>query len=176
MGIEKKKTFGYFQKWYLDLKPSTVTFYHTKTETRIVEPSYVAVPLQTAGAVPNHTLLGQPLAAGKAALAYQGTPDTAVFSPFRHGEIANYGLSVYFLKTFLSQLTPKLTLHKPVFFVHTQEQTTPVEERAWLDAGLQLGARRVYLYREPFSTLLNQLPQNKLLQNAIILHADPQAD
>ena len=77
---------GHFYSWYLDLKPSTVTFYHPKTQTRIVEPSYVAAERKgppSHGADPGgFVTLGRLLAVGKEALAYQNTPDVAVFSPF----------------------------------------------------------------------------------------------
>ncbi len=175
MGIQKSENLSYLQKWYLDLKPATITFYNSKTEARIVEPSYVAVSIQSGGAVPPGRIpLGRPLAVGKAALSYQNTQDTAVFSPFRDGEIADYGLSLYFLRSFLTQITPRFTLFKPVFCIRTQEQTSSVQERAWIDAGLQLGARRVYLYDEAFSAILNQIPKNKSLKDAVIIHIEPQ--
>lgn len=168
---------GHFHSWYLDLKPSTVTFYHPKTQTRIVEPSYVAAERKgppSHGADPGgFVTLGRLLAVGKEALAYQNTPDVAVFSPFRRGQIAHYASAQCFLRSFLSQFTSKSRLFRPVLFLHTQEQTTEVEERALLEAGLQAGARRVFLYGESLPFLLDRLSQDKLFQNAIVIHIDP---
>ena len=76
MGIQKSENLSYLQKWYLDLKPATITFYNSKTEVRIVEPSYVAVSIQSGGAVPPGRIpLDRPLAVGKAALSYQNTQE-----------------------------------------------------------------------------------------------------
>jgi len=163
---------GYFQPWYFDLKPSTITFHNSKSGERIVEPSYVAVEMDKTS--PGLISLGRPLAVGKAALAYQDDPNVAVFSPFRRGQIAHYTTAEYFIKTLLTRLTPKMTLVKPVLCIHVQEQTTEVEERALLDVGIMAGARKVYLYTDPLSTLLSHLPENKSLKDAIILHIEPQ--
>ena len=45
MVISENKNYGYLYRWYLDLKPSMITFYNTKTGERIVEPSYVAMEI-----------------------------------------------------------------------------------------------------------------------------------
>ena len=181
---QKDGCFGYLQNWYLDFKPSTITFYNMKTGARIVEPSYVAVKIQRklsppsdrsnpASAVP----LGQPFAVGKEALSYQNTQDVMVFSPFRQGQLANYGMSIHFFKTFLKQIAPNVAWLKPVVCLRAQEYTTDVEERALVDAGLQAGAGRVFLYTGPLSALLTQipkLPKNSVFKNAIIIDIEPQ--
>ena len=96
MVISENKNYGYLYRWYLDLKPSMITFYNTKTGERIVEPSYVAMEIkgertytdpETGKTIPSEVLLlGPPLAVGKKALAYQGRRDMVVISPFGMGK------------------------------------------------------------------------------------------
>lgn len=183
--MTKGENYGYIEKWYLDLKPSTITFYNTKTGERVEEPSYVAVEIkgrrsytdpETGKTIPTgRILLGQPLAEGKRALAYQGRQDVAVFSPFREGQIASWSLSSHFIRTFLLKVRPK-SLFKPVLCIHTQEQTTPVEERAFVDAGLYVGARRVYLYKESLPVILDNIAKKKIkeIKDPIVIHIEPQ--
>lgn len=186
MIISENKDYGYLQKWHLDLKPCMVTMYNTKTGERVEEPSYVAMEIrgersytdpETGKTVPSGEIfLGPPLAVGRKALAYQGRPDVAVFSPFRDGQIANWGLSSYFIRTFLSQVRPK-SLFKPTLCIHTQPQTTPVEAQAFIDAGLYAGARRVYLYEESFPEILNYISEKKIkkIKDPIVIHIEPQS-
>lgn len=186
MVTAKTENHGYLDKWYLDLEPSTITFYDTKTSMRIVDLSYMAMEVkkspapvdpETGREAPTKTiLLGQPLAVGRKALAYQGRPDVAVFSPFRDGQIANWGLSSYFIRTFLSQVRPQ-SLFKPTLCIHTQPQTTPVEAQAFIDAGLYAGARRVYLYEESFPEILNYISEKKIkkIKDPIVIHIEPQS-
>ena len=186
MVISENKDYGYLQKWYLDLKPSMITIYNTKTGVRIVEPSYVAMEIkgersytdpETGKMVPSgDILLGKPLAVGKKALAYQGRQDMAVVSPFRDGQIANYGLALYFLKKLIRQVLPKVILFKPIICIRAQEQVTEVEERALIDISIQAGGRRVFLYKEPLSVILDSIAEKKIkeLKDPIVIHIEPQ--
>ena len=56
--------------------------------------------------------------------------------------------------------------------MRVQEQTTDVEERAIIDAGVQSGARKVFLYQEPLSALLDAAPTWKELRNALVIHIE----
>lgn len=168
------------EDWYLDLAPSTLIFHSVQTGRRIVEPSYIAVkakweqPAENGPSSPRLITLGQVLAVGKAATAYQTAQDAVVFSPFRHGQIAHYSAAQYLFKVFLSQLCPKLPLSKPVLYVHKQERTTEVEERALIEAAIQAGARKVFLYREPLSVILDRTAEGDQPKNTVIIHIEPQ--
>lgn len=52
---------------------------------------------------------------------------------------------------------------------------TDLEEWAIVDAGVQSGARRVFLYQEPLSTLLDAAPMWKELRSALVIHIEPRA-
>ena len=186
MVISENKNYGYLYRWYLDLKPSMITFYNTKTGERIVEPSYVAMEIkgertytdpETGKTIPSEVLLlGPPLAVGKKALAYQGRRDMVVISPFRDGQIANYGLALYFLRKLICQVLPKVILFKPIICIRAQEQTSEGEERALIDISIQAGGRRVYLYKEPLSVILDSIAQKKIkeFKDPIVIHIEPQ--
>ncbi len=137
----------------------------------------MAVLEKEKGTIPGRfTSTGRVLAAGKAALAYQNMKDVVVYSPLRDGQIADWGAAVCFFRILLARVTPKVKLLKPVLCIHAQQQVTEVEERALIDAGLQAGGRRVYLYQESLPTLLETISQNKIkaLKNAIVIHIEPQ--
>lgn len=175
-------TSGHLYNWYLDLKPSAITLHRIKTGKRIEEPSLVAArvkKVECAGQDPyteDSFLITQFLAVGQAALEYQDSRDVMVFSPFRHGQIAHYFAVEYMIKAMLKQVMPKFPLLKPVLCIRVQQQTTEVEERALIDAGLMAGARKVFLYKQPLPVLL-QIAQNTQfpnLKNAYVLHIEPQ--
>lgn len=131
-------------------------------------------PATGASLTATHTALGQILAVGRAALEYKSAPDVAVFSSFRHGQIAHYSAAEYFFKALLKQFLPKAALFKPVLCIHVQPQTTEVEERAIIDAGIQAGARKIFLYQESLSFLLDHFHTFGVPKDAIIIHIDPQ--
>lgn len=173
---------GHFYNWYLDLRPSNIILHSVRTGERIEEPSLVAVrtkQVECAGQDPyteDSFLITQFLAVGQAALEYTDSQDAAVFSPFRHGQIAHYFAAEYLIKTLLKQISPKFLLLKPVLCIRVQQQTTEVEERALIDAGLMAGARNVFLYKQPLPVLLKivQNTQTPNLKNAYVLHIEPQ--
>lgn len=172
------------EEWACRFTPADVTLHNLKTGEEIREISLVAAQVKTVerkGKNPatgeeitaHHTVIHRYLAVGKAARAYERTPDAVVFSPLRDGQIASYDAAEYMFKAFIKQLTPGIRLWKPVLYVHVQEQTTEVEERAIVDAGVQSGARRVFRYQEPLSTLVDAAPLWKELRNALVIHIEP---
>ncbi len=170
-------SFGRKGSWQFHFQPSNVTVYNTKTGACVEEPSYVAVSTAEKGTVPGRfASTGRVLEVGKAALVYQNTENVVVYSPLRDGQIADWGAAVCFFRILLARVTSKAKLFKPVLCIHAQQQVTEVEERALIEAGLQAGGRRVYLYQESLPTILEEISQNKMkaLKNAIVIHIEPQ--
>ena len=172
------------EEWACRFAPADMILHNLKTGEELREISLVAVQVKTVeqrGKNPrtgeetaaSHTVIQRYLAAGKAALTYENAPDVVVFSPLRYGQNANYGAAEYMFKEFVKRLTPGIRLLKPVLCVRVQEQTTEVEERAIIDAGIQSGARKVYLYQEPLSAIVDAAPEWKALRNALVIHIEP---
>lgn len=176
--------------WYQSFVPSTVTLHSIRTGAQIQEPSLVALEIDATaqrqipfcieeGFGAPLPALKRCLAVGRAALEYQNTPGMAVFSPLRCGQIADYTAAQYLFRGLLEQLRPKFslsTLFKPVICIHVQEHTTEVEERALIDAGIQLGARRVLLYWDSLPAMLERAQNDPRLRNGYILHIEPQEE
>ena len=173
--------------WYQSFAPSTVMFHNIRTGEQVREPSLVALdttcigkiqPLPyAAGDVSGPLPMARCRAVGFAALDLQGTPGVAVFSPLRHGQIADYDAAVHLFRELSRRVRPKISvsaLLKPILCVHVQEHTTDVETRALIDAGIQTGARRVLLYRDPLPAMLERARSDPKLHNGYILHIDPQ--
>lgn len=152
--------------WYQTFAPSTVTFHRVQNGEQVQEPSYVAVELGSARC----------LAVGGAALAYQNISGTAVYSPLRHGQIADYTAAQLLFRALFRRVGAKNPLFKPVLYVHEQEHTTEVEERALMDGAIQMGAGRVLLYQDSLSTMLDRARADAKLRNAVILHIEPQEE
>ena len=175
------------EEWACRFTPADVTLHNLKTGEDIREISLVAAQVKTVEqtgknprtgeeATVRHTVIRRYLAAGTAARAYERTPDAVVFSPLRYGQIAHFEATEYMFREFMKQLTPGIRLRKPILCVRVQELTTEVEERAIIDAGVQSGAQKVFLYQEPLSALLDAAPMWKELRNALVIHIEPRKE
>ena len=153
------------ENWYLEFTPAQITIHSLKTGRQVREPSLVAVGVSQ----PN-----QLLAVGKDALQYQNNPEAVVFSPFRQGKIAQYPAAQALLKALLKQVYPARPLSKPVMCLHTQEHTSQVEEVALAEAAIQCGARKVFLYTESLSAMLDLARSRRDLQSAVLIHIESQ--
>lgn len=173
------------EDWYRTFTPSKIILRNIKTGEQIQELSLVAAKIKTVEHKGNDpytgealtgtcTVLEKYLAAGKAALEYEKMPDVMVFSPLRQGQIAHYDAAQYLFRDLLKRISPKLQLLKPVLVIHIQAQTTQVEERAMIDAGIQAGAREILLYQQPLSLLLEHIQKFKKARNGIVIHISPQ--
>ena len=109
------------------------------------EPSVVAADRQS----------GKVLQAGEAARETLGrTPgDLIAIRPLREGVISDYTIAQAMVERFLKQAVPG-GLTKPRLLICVPSGISEVEERAVVDAGLQSGARRVYLMEEPLAAAL----------------------
>ena len=160
------------EEWACHFPPSDVILRNLATGEEQREISLVAVRVERMGGEAFPAKVQRYLASGKAAQAYRDTPDTVVFSPLRQGQIANYAGAVYLFRRFLRQLSPGIRLLKPVLYIHIQKQTTEVEKLALFDAGIQAGARKVFLYQESLSALPDFIPSQK--GRGIVFHIGPQ--
>ena len=104
-------------------------------------------------AVDRHT--GKVLRAGEAARQMLGrTPENLLaVHPLRDGVISDYTRTQAMLQMFL-RAAFSMRLRKPNLLVCIPSGITEVEERAVVDAGLQAGARRVYLLEEPIAAAM----------------------
>lgn len=174
-------------RWYQSFAPSTITFHSIRTGKQVQEPSLVALDISGAGKgkLPPYAIgeVSAPLpmeqcrAVGSAALDCKDLPGVVVFSPLRHGQIADYAAAQYLFRELFHQVRSGLgvsTLMKPILCIRMQEHTTEVEERALIDAGIQMGARRVLLYRESFSAMRDRARSDPKLRRGYILHIEPQ--
>ena len=174
-------------RWYQRFAPSVITVHNIRTGKQVREPSLVALDISEVGKgkLPPYAIgeVGIPLsmercrAVGNAALDYKDLPGVVVFSPLRHGQIADYTAAQYLFRELFRQVRSGFgvsTLVKPILCIRMQEHTTEVEELAFIDAGIQIGARRVLLYRESFSSMLDRARNAPELRSGYILHIESQ--
>lgn len=109
------------------------------------EPAVVAMDKNT----------GRLLKVGMAAQRMLGrTPGNIVaIHPLVGGVICDYDMTERMLKELLRKVT-SFTLFKPQVVISVPSGITEVEERAVIDAGIQAGARKVYLIEEPVAAAI----------------------
>jgi rod shape-determining protein MreB len=73
--------------------------------------------------------------------------------PLREGVISDYDMTERMLKEFIRKVSP-FSMVKPRIVICVPSGITEVEERAVIDAGIQAGARRVYLIEEPVAAAI----------------------
>jgi rod shape-determining protein MreB len=82
------------------------------------------------------------------------TPGNIVaIRPLREGVISDYDMTERMIKEFLHKVSG-FNLIKPRIIICVPTGITEVEERAVIDAGMQAGARRVYLIEEPLAAAI----------------------
>ena len=171
----------------LQYRPSRLTFLDLKTGQQVQEMSLVAVKYKMVEQTGTNRSTGETrtfsfkgreryLAVGEEARRYEHTPDVMVFSPFRDGQVAQCGDAEHLFRELIRRVSPKIRILKPVLCIKVQEHTTDVEERAIVDLGIQTGARKVLLYAEPLSVLLDCRENFKELRDAIVVDIQPQKE
>ena len=90
--------------------------------------------------------------------------------------MAQCGDAEHLFRELIRRVSPKIRILKPVLCIKVQEHTTEVEERAIVDLGIQTGARKVLLYTEPLSVLLDFRENFKELRDAIVVDIEPQKE
>ena len=129
----------------IDLGTASVLVYVKGKGIVLNEPSVVALDKNT----------GKLLKVGTEAQAMLGrTPGNIVaIRPLREGVISDYDMTERMLKEFIKKVT-SFRLFKPRLIICVPSGITEVEERAVVDAGIQAGARRVYLIEEPVAAAI----------------------
>ena len=130
----------------IDLGTASVLVYIKGKGVVLNEPSVVAIDKNT----------GRLLKVGAEAQAMLGrTPGNIVaIRPLREGVISDYDMTERMLKDFIQKVTGGFQLFKPRVIICVPSGITEVEERAVVDAGIQAGARRVYLIEEPVAAAI----------------------
>ena len=129
----------------IDLGTASVLVFIKGKGVVLREPSVVAMDKNT----------GKLLKVGAEAQAMLGrTPgNIAAMRPLREGVISDYDMTERMLKEFIRKVTT-FRLFKPRVIICIPSGITEVEERAVIDAGIQAGARRVYLIEEPVAAAI----------------------
>ena len=129
----------------IDLGTASVLVYVKGKGVVLREPSVVAMDKNT----------GKLLKVGAEANAMPGrTPGNIIaMRPLREGVISDYDMTERMLKEFIKKVT-SFRLFKPRVVICVPSGITEVEERAVIDAGIQAGARRVYLIEEPVAAAI----------------------
>ncbi len=129
----------------IDLGTASVLVYMKGKGVVLREPSVVAMDKNT----------GKLLKVGQEAQAMLGrTPGNIIaMRPLREGVISDYDMTERMLKEFIKKVT-SFRVFKPRLIICVPSGITEVEERAVIDAGIQAGARRVYLIEEPVAAAI----------------------
>ena len=129
----------------IDLGTASVLIYIKGKGIVLNEPSVVAMDKNT----------GKLLKVGADAQAMLGrTPGNIVaIRPLRDGVISDYDMTERMLKEFIHKVNG-FQLFKPRVIICVPSGITEVEERAVIDAGIQAGARSVYLIEEPVAAAI----------------------
>ena len=129
----------------IDLGTASVLVYVKGKGIVLNEPSVVALDKNT----------GKLLKVGADAQAMLGrTPGNIVaIRPLREGVISDYDMTELMLREFIHKVAG-VSLFKPRVLICIPSGITEVEERAVVDAGIQAGARKVYLIEEPVAAAI----------------------
>ena len=137
--------FGLTRDIGIDLGTASVLVYVRGKGVVLREPSVVAMDKTT----------GKLLKVGSEAQKMLGrTPGNIVaIRPLREGVISDYDMTERMLREFIRKVVP-VRLFKPRVMICVPSGITEVEERAVIDAGIQAGARKVYLIEEPVAAAI----------------------
>ena len=129
----------------IDLGTASVLVYVKGKGIVLNEPSVVAMDKTT----------GKLLKVGTEAQAMLGrTPGNIVaIRPLREGVISDYDMTERMLREFIHKVAG-FSFIKPRVIICVPSGITEVEERAVIDAGIQAGARKVYLIEEPVAAAI----------------------
>lgn len=125
------------------------------------EPSVVAVSLAE----------NKILAVGEVAKEMLGrTPDTIkIYRPLKDGVIADFRVTQAMLKYFLDKVCGRWRIFKPELMIGVPAGITSTERRAVIEAGMNAGAKAVYLAKEPVLAAIGAgIPINSCSGNMIV--------
>jgi len=125
------------------------------------EPSIVAVSLAE----------NKILAVGETAKAMLGrTPDTIrIYRPLKDGVIADFRVTQAMIRYFIDKVSGRFRFFKPELMIGVPAGITSTERRAVIEAGMNAGAKAVYLAKEPILAALGAgIPINSCSGNMIV--------
>lgn len=125
------------------------------------EPSVVAVSLAE----------NKILAVGETAKEMIGrTPDTIrIYRPLKDGVIADFRVTQAMLKYFIDKVSGRFRFFKPELMIGVPAGITSTERRAVIEAGMNAGAKAVYLAKEPILAAIGAgIPINSCSGNMIV--------
>jgi len=125
------------------------------------EPSVVAVSLAE----------NKILAVGKEAKEMSGrTPDTIrIYRPLRDGVIADFRVTQAMIKYFIGKVSGRFSFFKPELMIGVPAGATSTERRALIEAGMNAGAKQVFLVKEPILAAIGAgIPINSCSGNMIV--------
>lgn len=145
----------------IDLGTCNSVVFIPKKGVVLQEPSVVAVDLSE----------NKILAVGREAKEMMGrTPDTiCIYRPLKDGVIANFRVTQAMLKYFIDKTIGRFRFFKPDLMVGIPAGITSTERRAVIEAGLSVGAKAVYLAKEPILAAMGAgVPINSCSGNMIV--------
>jgi len=130
----------------IDLGTASVLVYIKGQGTVLQEPSVVAIDKNT----------DKILAVGEEARSMLGrTPGNIVaVRPMREGVISDYHITEKMIKYFINKAVGRPLFRKPRIAICVPSNVTEVERRAVEDAGIQAGARQVFIIEEPIAAAI----------------------
>lgn len=142
-----KSFLGHFAKdMGIDLGTANTLVFVDGVGVVLQEPTVVAIEKES----------GNVFAVGEAAKQMVGrTPGNIVaIRPMKNGVIADFDVTEKMLRYFISKTGKHVNLFAPRLIVGVPSGVTEVEKRAIMDAGLQAGAREVFLIEEPMAAAI----------------------
>ena len=145
----------------IDLGTANSLVFIPKKGVILNEPSVVAVALEE----------NRILAVGEEAKEMTGrTPDIIrVYRPLKDGVIADFRVTQAMLKYFIDKVSGFWRFLKPELMVGVPAGVTSTERRAIIEAGMNAGAKQVYLAKEPILAAIGAaIPINSCSGNMIV--------
>ena len=145
----------------IDLGTCNSVVFIPKKGVVLQEPSVVAVSLAE----------NKILAVGETAKEMTGrTPDTIrIYRPLKDGVIADFRVTQAMLKYFIDKVSGKWRFFKPELMIGVPAGITSTERRAVIEAGMNAGAKAVYLAKEPILAAIGAgVPINSCSGNMIV--------
>lgn len=145
----------------IDLGTRNSLVFIPKKGVVLQEPSVVAVDLDE----------NRILAVGKDANEMIGrTPDTIrVYRPMKDGVIADFRVTQAMIRYFIEKVSGKFRFFKPELVISVPAGVTSTERRAVIEAGMNAGAKAVYLCKEPILSAIGAgIPIHSCSGNMIV--------
>jgi len=145
----------------IDLGTCNSVVFIPKKGVVLQEPSVVAVSIGE----------NRILAVGQAAKEMTGrTPDTIrIYRPLKDGVIADFRVTQAMIRYFIDKVSGSFRFFKPELMIGVPAGITSTERRAVIEAGMNAGAKAVYLAKEPILAAIGAgVPINSCSGNMIV--------